>query len=59
MSDRVIVLSSRPATIKNIYEINFEMDNRTPLTCREKTKFSNYFNLMWKELEQKSTSHSK
>lgn len=59
MSDRVVVLSSRPATVKNIYEINFEMDNRTPLTCREKPKFSNYFNLMWKELEEIQNSHLK
>ena len=52
MSDRVVVLSQRPATVKNIYEINFEIDNRTPLNCRESPKFSKYFNLMWKELEQ-------
>lgn len=52
MSDRVVVLSQRPATVKNIYEIDFEIDNRTPLNCRESPKFSKYFNLMWKELEQ-------
>lgn len=52
MSDRVIVLSQRPATVKNIYKIDFEMDNRTPLNCRESPKFSKYFNLMWKELEE-------
>ena len=51
MSDRVVVLSKRPATIKNIHEIDFEMDNRTPLNCRENPKFSKYFNLMWKELD--------
>ena len=50
MSDRVIVLSHRPATVKKIYDIDFAMENRTPLTCREKPKFSKYFNLMWKEL---------
>ena len=50
MSDRVVVLTHRPATVKNIYEIDFEMENRTPLNCREKPKFSKYFNLMWKEL---------
>ena len=50
MSDRVIVLSHRPATVKKIYDIDFEMENRTPLNCREKPKFSKYFNLMWKEL---------
>ena len=52
MSDRVVVLSKRPATVKNIYEIDFEMENRTPLNCRESPKFSKYFNLMWKELEE-------
>ncbi len=52
MSDRVVVLSQRPATVKNIYTIDFEMDNRTPLNCRESPKFSKYFNLMWKELEE-------
>jgi len=53
MSDRVIVLSHRPATVKNIHNIHFDMENRTPLTCREKPKFSQYFNLMWKELGEK------
>ena len=53
MSDRVIILTHRPATVKKIYDIDFEMENRTPLTCREQPKFSQYFNLMWKELEEK------
>lgn len=53
MSDRVVVLTHRPATVKKIYDIDFEMENRTPLTCREKPKFSQYFNLMWKELDAK------
>ncbi len=52
MSDRVIVLSQRPATVKNIYNIEFDIENRTPLNCRESPKFSKYFNLMWKELEE-------
>lgn len=52
MSDRVVVLSKRPAIIKNIHQIDFEMDNRTPLNCRESPKFSKYFNLMWKELDE-------
>lgn len=54
MSDRVVVLSQRPATVKNIYTIDFEMENRTPLNCRENPKFSKYFNLMWKELGNKT-----
>lgn len=50
MSDRVIVLTERPATVKEIHTIDFEMENRTPLNCRESPKFSKYFNLLWKEL---------
>lgn len=56
MSDRVIVLSHRPASVKKIYDIDFEMENRSPLTSRENPKFSQYFNLMWKELEEKTTN---
>ena len=52
MSDRIVVLSKRPATVKNIHEIDFNMENRTPLNCREKPEFSKYFNLMWKELDE-------
>ena len=52
MSDRVVVLSQRPATVKNMYTIDFEIPNRTPLNCRESPKFSDYFNTMWKELEE-------
>jgi len=50
MSDRVIVLTQRPGTVKNIHKIDFNMENRTPLNCREKPEFSKYFNLLWKEL---------
>ena len=50
MSDRVIVLSKRPGTIKNIYPINFEIENRNPINCRENPKFSEYFNTLWREL---------
>ena len=52
MSDRIIVLSKRPAIVKNIHKIDFNMENRTPLNCREKPEFSKYFNLMWKELDE-------
>ena len=51
MSDRVIVLSKRPAKVKNIHKIDFEIENKTPLNCREEPKFSKYFNRLWKELE--------
>ena len=50
MSDRVLVLSKRPGTIRDIHKIDFEIENRTPLNCRESPKFSKYFNTQWKEL---------
>ena len=50
MADRVIVLTKRPGTIKTIHDINFDIENRTPLNCREKPTFSKYFNTLWKEL---------
>lgn len=50
MSDRIIVLSKRPATIKNIHKISFNIENRNPINCREDPQFSKYFNTLWKEL---------
>ena len=51
LSDRVVVLSKRPASIKSIHEIKFDMENRTPLNCRERPEFSKYFDMLWKELD--------
>lgn len=48
MSDRIIVLSSRPAVVKNIHTISLSAP--TPLLRREEPKFSSYFNEIWKEL---------
>lgn len=50
MSDRVVVLNARPGTVKDIHKIEFEMENRDPINCRENPKFSQYFNTLWKEL---------
>lgn len=52
MSNKVIVLTQRPASIKKIYDINFNIKDRTPLNCRKETKFSEYFNLLWKDLDE-------
>lgn len=51
MSDRVIVLKSRPATVKKTHTIDFEMENRDPMNCRKSPKFSKYFDSLWKELD--------
>ncbi len=50
MGDKVIILSARPAEIKEILEIDFEDKDRTPLSCRNSPKFRCYFDHIWKEL---------
>ena len=47
MSDEVIVLSKRPSVIKNVYNIEFDIPNRTPLTCSDNPSFSGYFDQIW------------
>ena len=51
MSDRIVVLSKRPATVKKIDTIDFEMEGRDPMNCRKSPKFSKYFDSLWKELD--------
>lgn len=50
MGDRVVILSGRPAVVKEVLPIDFGMTDRTPLNCRNNPKFSEYFNYIWKEL---------
>lgn len=51
MSDRIVVLTKRPATVKKIDTINFEIEGRDPMNCRKSPKFSKYFDNLWKELD--------
>ena len=48
MADRIIVLSNRPAHVKKIYEINIEEE--TPLKKRNNSKFQEYFEKIWVEI---------
>lgn len=50
MSDRVIVLSGRPARIKQIHTI--ELGSLTPLERRDHLRFNEYSNEIWKELRE-------
>ncbi|MBP5651467.1 MAG: ABC transporter ATP-binding protein [Clostridia bacterium] len=49
MSDKIIVLSNRPAHVKNIHKMNFDK-SLTPLKRRESENVSKYFDIIWKEL---------
>ena len=51
MSDRIVVLTKRPATVKKIDTIDFEIEGRDPMNCRKSPKFSKYFDSLWKELD--------
>lgn len=51
MSERLYVLSKRPGTMKLAMDIHFDMEQRTPLKCREAPEFRDYFNQVWKELD--------
>lgn len=49
MSDRVIVLTARPATVLNVHTIALSGEG-SPMKAREAPEFRLYFNKIWKEL---------
>lgn len=50
MSDRIIVLSKRPATIKQVY--NIELTNKsTPIENRKCKEFASYYDRIWRDLD--------
>ena len=50
MSQKVIVLTKRPAKVKREVFIDFEAEHLTPFEKRKQPEFSSYFNELWKEL---------
>lgn len=50
MADKIIVMSKRPSTIKNVYDINLE-NKSTPIENRKDKKFSYYYDLIWKDID--------
>lgn len=50
LASRIIVLSKRPAHIKNIYEIN--LDGNTPMERRQSKGFAKYYEQLWKDLDK-------
>lgn len=55
MSEKVIVLTKRPATIKNIFKIN--LTGETPLSKREDPSFGTLFDEIWKKLANEENLH--
>lgn len=54
MSEKVIVLSKRPSNVKVEVPIYFENDDLTPFEKRRDKEFAQYFNRLWKELNQEN-----
>ena len=52
ISDRVIVMSSRPAKIKNIYKIDFGVDTRDTKEIRNLNSFVEYVKKIWNDLNE-------
>ncbi|MCC6778396.1 MAG: ABC transporter ATP-binding protein [Hyphomicrobiales bacterium] len=52
MSERVIVLSGRPAQVKNTYDIALTVaGERTPMTSRDAPEFRTYCKAIWEDLD--------
>lgn len=50
LSDRVIVLTKRPACIKKIYDIKLT-NKSTPINNRKCKEFSTYYDEIWRDLD--------
>ncbi len=50
MSDRIIVLTKRPAKVKSVHQIT--LDATSPLKRREMAEFSKWFEIIYKELHK-------
>lgn len=50
LSDRVVVLSHRPAVVKSIHNLGV-LKNLQPMARRDAPSFRTYFNSIWKELD--------
>ncbi len=53
LSDRIIILSKRPANIKKDVVIDFSNKTATPFERRSEEEFKAYFDTLWKELNSK------
>lgn len=54
MSDRIIVLTKRPATVKTVHDIDLARFG-SPLDRRNVPEANKYFDIIWKELQQWKT----
>lgn len=50
MSDRIIVLTNRPAEVKSVHRIDLDVAERDPVRVRSSDKYNQLFQTVWSEL---------
>lgn len=51
LSDKIIILSHRPAVVKDILKVDMPKEDNTPFKRRESIKAKEYFDNIWRELK--------
>ncbi len=51
VSNRIIVLTKRPASIKSEHKISFSQQDLSPFYRREQPEFREYFNKIWSDID--------
>jgi NitT/TauT family transport system ATP-binding protein len=51
LSDRVIVLTHRPSSIKAIHEIRLDADRGDMMAVRDSAQFTGYVREIWSQLD--------
>lgn len=51
VSDRIVVLSKRPACIKSIYDIVLS-NKSTPIENRKAVEFTIYYDKLWRDIDE-------
>lgn len=52
MSDRVVVVRSRPTSVKNIYDIGISKRHSSVTESRSDPQYSHYFSTIWNDLDK-------
>ena len=58
LADRVLVLTKRPASVKNDIPIDLTLSEHTPLSARNAPEFKKLFTLLWKEISDEYSEKS-
>lgn len=58
LSERILVLSKRPATIKCDIPVHLTLTDNSPLASRNAPEFKEYFNQLWKEISDETINQS-